>query len=446
MPQKAGGKRKLGRASRGLALGLALLAAAYGVSAVLAQGLAPVVVTSHGDNSPWQENKPYVILVSLDGFRYDYARRYGAQNILALARRGASAPEGMLPVYPSVTFPNHYSIVTGLYPENHGIVGNSFYDPALREHFVYTDRGTSANGNWYGGTPLWVLAEKQGMRAACFFWPGAEAEIDDVRPTYNVLFDPRIANQTRVDQALAWLHLPPEQRPHFITLYFGDADSAGHATGTDSPETAAAVRRLDSVVARLVASLALVHLPVDLFVVSDHGMVNTQGPWINLDEFANLSGFETSGALLYPPNDDAAERAYTQLKGASAKFDVYRRDEVPPHLHFSANARIGDPVVVPTGPYLIRAHGSKNPREVPPKGMHGYDPATMMKMRAIFYAVGPDIQPGAKVAPFENVDIYPLIARILGLEIGRIDGDGRVLEPILRTAIAPAPTAVGARP
>jgi alkaline phosphatase D len=375
-----------------------------------------------------------VILVSLDGFRPDYVRRYGARNLQALATRGAHAPQGMIPAYPSVTFPNHYSIATGLYPENHGIVANSFYDPGRRQRFVYTDRRTSADGSWYGGVPLWLLAERQGMRAACFFWPGAEAEIGGMRPTYNVFYDPRISNEKRIDQIVAWLRLPPQQRPHFITLYFGDADSAGHATGTNSPEIAQAVRHLDSLVARLMAALALLRLPVNLFVMSDHGMVNTEGPWINLERYADLSGFETVGSLLYPPSEAAAARVYSRLRGASDKFAVYRRNQLPGHLHYGRNPRIGDPVVVPTGPYLIRARGSRNADEVPPKGMHGYDAQNMEAMRGIFYAVGPDIRAGARVAPFENVHLYPLIANILGLHFGPIDGQLRVLQPVLRTA------------
>lgn len=426
------------------AIGALLLAALAVCCPALAQRppAIPVVVTPYGDNASAQQNKPYIILVSLDGFRHDYAQLYGARNLQALGARGASAPQGMIPAYPSVTFPNHYSIVTGLYPENHGIVGNSFYDPRRRQRFVYTDRRTSADGSWYGGVPLWVLAERQGMRAACLFWPGAEAEIGGLRPTYNVMYDPRIPNERRVDQVVNWLRLPPEKRPHFITLYFGDVDSAGHATGTDSADTARAVRRLDGLIARLAAAAALLHLPVNLVVVSDHGMVNTEGPWINLQQFANLSGFQTVGSLLYPPNEGAAARVYSQLRDASDKFVVYRRSRMPAHLHFSRNARIGDPVVVPTGPYLIRAYGSNDPKEVPPKGMHGYDPQTMPEMRGIFYAAGPNIRPGVKLAPFENVHIYPLLAQILGLRMEAIDGDVRVLQQVLR---APAPAANGRR-
>src|ERR1700686_1167950 len=136
-----------------------------------AQSASSLIEVPNPPNNAAQQAKHYVVLVSLDGFRYDYATKYGAKNLLAMATRGASAPEGMIPSYPSVTFPNHYSIVTGLYPDHHGIVGNTFYDPARKQSYSYTNPKTTGDGSWYNGTPLWVLAEKQGMRAASFFWP-----------------------------------------------------------------------------------------------------------------------------------------------------------------------------------------------------------------------------------------------------------------------------------
>ena len=159
-----------------------ILAVCSFAAAGQAQAIAPVITVDHGANAPQQLSKPYVILVSLDGFRYDYAKRYHAEHLLALAAEGASAPDGMLPSYPSITFPNHYTIVTGLYPEHHGIVANSFYDPQRKETYSYHDSQSVADGTWYGGTPLWVLAEQQGMRSASFFWVGSEADIQGVRP------------------------------------------------------------------------------------------------------------------------------------------------------------------------------------------------------------------------------------------------------------------------
>ncbi|MFZ3217263.1 MAG: ectonucleotide pyrophosphatase/phosphodiesterase [Candidatus Acidiferrales bacterium] len=407
---------------------------------------APIFV-EHGPNSPAQQAKPYVILVSLDGFRYDYPGLYHASNIAALGVRGASAPQGMLPAYPSITFPNHYTIVTGLYPEHHGIVANAFYDPARKQVYSYRDEQTVTDGTWYGGTPLWVLAEEQGMRSACFFWPGSEADIQEVRPTYYMKYDAKFPNPQRVAQVLVWLRLPPAQRPHFITLYFSDVDSAGHAHGPDSPEEAAAVHEVDREIGVLVAGLARLNLPVDLVVVADHGMAKVEGDWINLDQYFEMSLLEKSvESLMYPKSAADADKIYAALAGKSDKFKVYRNGAVPAALHFDGNLREGDPVVVPTGPYLLRVkaeepHGASDAMHGmgPPLGMHGYDATQMPQMKAIFFAAGPDIRRGATVPPFENVNLYPFIARILGLDIahlktGPVDGDLKVLQGILQTA------------
>src|SRR5579862_2737547 len=361
-----------------------------------AQTTAPVIEVPNPPNAAVQQSKHYVILVSLDGFRYDYAEKYEAKNLQAMAARGASAPQGMIPAYPSVTFPNHYTIVTGLYPEHHGIVANNFYDPVRKQRFSYTDQKTALDGSWYGGTPLWVLAEQQGMRTASFFWPGSEAEIQGKRPSYYLAYDDKVPDQERVDQIIAWLRLPPEQRPHFLTLYYSNVDHAGHTYGPDAPETGEAVRHLDEMMGKLSAGIATLHLPVDLIVVADHGMETTQGGWVVLDKWADLSQFVTQGSLLYAPSEEDAEKAYKSLMGASDTFKVYRRAEVPKYLNFSSNPREGDPVVVPTGPYNIAAHlpmFNGNPSK-PSLGQHGYDPSTMPTMKAIFVAQGPDIRPG----------------------------------------------------
>ena len=394
---------------------------------------AQVINVEHGPNAPAQLAKPYVILVSLDGFRYDYAEKYGASNLLAIAKTGASAPDGMIPSFPSVTFPNHLSIVTGLYPEHHGIIENNFYDPARKEKYASRD-ATVTDGSWYGGVPLWVLAEQQGMRSACLFWPGSEAEIDGMRPSHYVHFDNTFPDERRIEQVIDWLELPATERPHFITLYYWEPDHSGHKFGPDSPQVADAVRHVDALMGTLVADLKRLQLPVDLIVVSDHGMETVEGNWIDLDRYADLSQFVTVGSLLYAPSEEAAARAYQQLHGASDKFVAYRRADVPEHLHFSSNPRIGDPVTIPTGPYMIRAHASETPEVIQPdiKGEHGYDPSGMKSMRAIFYAEGPQISPGVTVEPFENVDVYPLIAKILGLEIGPIDGHLEPLKSVLR--------------
>jgi alkaline phosphatase D len=397
---------------------------------------APVIEVPNADNRAEQLAKHYVVLVSIDGFRYDYAKLYGATHLDAVAREGATAPDGMLPAYPSVTFPNHYTLVTGLYPEHHGIVAMSFYDPERRERYAFNDPKTVTDGSWYRGVPLWSLAEKQGMRAACFFWPGSEAEIAGARPSYYLKYDDKVPDEERVDQVVDWLKLPEAKRPHFVTLYFSEVDHAGHEYGPDAPETRAAVRHVDSVIGTLRAHLAKLHLPIDLVVVSDHGMATEQGGWIDLDQYVDFTGVETAGTLMYPDSEQEAAKLYAKLRIVSNKFKVYRRDKMPAELDYTGEPRIGDPVVVPTGPYSIRVHGPADSARdhLPNKGVHGYDPASVPEMRAIFYAEGPDIRKGARLKPFENVNVYPFLAEILGLNAPAIDGSAAVLEPALAGA------------
>jgi len=412
------------------ALPLLLLVAAV----CAAQSTSPVIEVPNPPNTPAQQAKHYVILVSLDGFRYDYAAKYGAKNLLAMAARGASTPDGMIPSFPSLTFPNHYTIVTGLYPEHHGIVANSFYDPARKETYSYTNPKAATDGSWYGGTPLWVLAEQQGMRSACFFWPASEAEIQGKRPSYYLAYNDALPDDKRVDQVLSWLQLPPEKRPHFITLYMSDTDHAGHAYGPDAPETAAAVHLVDDMIGKLSAGITTTGLPVDLIVIADHGMEKLDPGWVSLDKWADLSNFETSGSLVYAKSEEDAAKAYKSLLGASDKFKVYRRADVPAYLHFNSNAREGDPVAVPKGPYALTARdpNAGGGSRMPPVGGHGYDPRAMPTMKAIFYAAGPDIRVGVTLPSFENVDVYPFVVKVLGLTSGPVDGELGPLQGILK--------------
>jgi predicted AlkP superfamily pyrophosphatase or phosphodiesterase len=404
---------------------------------------AQVITVDHGPNAEIQQAKPYVVMVSLDGFRYDYVRKYGAKHLLELGAKGAVAGEGMIPSYPSLTFPNHYTLVTGLYPEHHGIVANRFYDPVRKQQYSMSDTATVRDGSWYGGTPLWSLAEKEGMRSACFFWPGSEAEIAGERPSYYLNFDDHFPDEKRIDQVIAWLRLPAAQRPHFITLYYSTVDHAGHQYGPDSPQTASAVAHVDDLMGVLQAKLARLELPIDLIVLADHGMERTQGDWMNLDKYTDLTGVTTAGSLLYPASEAAAEKVYQGLKIKSDAFTVYRRKRVPAVLHYDSNAREGDPVIVPNGPFLIRAHAPEGgASDHPPEmGMHGYDPWAMKSMRALFVAVGPDIRPGSKLEPFENVNVYPLVVEILGLQAPKVDGNLNILSKILKNNAADdAPT------
>jgi len=397
-----------------------------------------VIHTEHGPNSAQALKAHYVVLVSLDGFRWDYAKKYGATHLLAIGRQGVWAPEGMYPSYPSLTFPNHYAIATGLYPEHNGLVANSFLDlereaDGQLDRYGIGDAKAVTDGSWYGGVPLWSLAEKQGMRAACLFWPGSEAEIAGERPSEYLKFDDKLDEAARIGQVIAWLKEPESSRPHLITLYYSDVDHAGHEFGPDAKETKAAVVKVDGLVGKLNAALKATRLPVNLVVVSDHGMVKIQGPWVTLESFADLAGFETAGSLLYAKSEVDRSRVYNKLKQASEKFEVYRRKDVPAGLHYNENGREGDPVIVATGPYAIRAHGpAEGKPDSVPVGQHGFDPQKMPEMKASFFARGPDIVVGKTVAPFENVNLYPWIAHMLGLETAKSDGSLNILAGTLR--------------
>ena len=392
----------------------------------------PVISVPNPPNTAAQQAKHYVVLVSLDGFRYDYPKKFGTPHLNALAHAGVSVPTGMLPSFPSLTFPNHYSIVTGLYPEHHGIVGNSFFDPARDAVYAYTRPETNTDGTWYGGTPLWSLAEQQGMRSACFFWPGSEADIAGKRPSFYLHYNDGLDDHLRIAQVIAWLNLPAADRPHFITLYYANTDHAGHAHGPDSPEMRDAVHHVDDLIGELETKLRATGLPVDLIVLADHGMITLQPPAVILSDFANLDGIRTQGPLIYPKDEAETERIYRDfLAHPSPKFKVYRRAALPPELHFDANPREGDPVVVPTGPYTLLVRASKLPEPIQVHGGHGFDAHTMPEMKAIFVAEGPDFNRNKRLKTFENVDVYDLIAQILELRTPPHDGTLKPLESAL---------------
>jgi predicted AlkP superfamily pyrophosphatase or phosphodiesterase len=403
-----------------------LLASALFAVHLLAAQTAP--------NSPQAQAQHYVVLVSLGGFRWDFAKRDGAKNLLALARQGASAPEGMLPSYPSETLPNEFSLITGLFPEHHGMVADSFRDPALASVFDASDSRAASNAFWYSGTPLWSLAESQGIRTASIAWPESDTKIAEFLPAYSLKTNGNADDQGEIRQIQDWLRLSTPNRPHLITLYIPEVENAAKMHGPDAPETKAAVLKADALIGKLKSAFDATGLPIDFVVVSDHGMAKTEGGWITLDQFADLSGFDTDGALLYGKTEADRERVYNQLKKASGYFVVYRLKNVPAGLHLTLNPRAGDPVVIVTGPYAIRAHAppAGQPDPPPPLGISGLDPRAQPAMKAIFYAAGPDIVAGSTVGQFENVNLYPWLAHMLGLTVPKTDGNLNILSGTLR--------------
>jgi len=398
-----------------------------------AADIAPVRHEPNALNSGRARKAHYVVLISLDGFRWDYAEKWGAPHLKKMAEEGASAPEGMIPSFPSLTFPNHYTIVTGLYPEHHGIVDNEFLDPKRDfAKYYYKDPASNSDGSWYGGVPLWSLAERQGMRSAAMFWVGADARIADKQPSYWVPFDDKFDDEKRIAQVMEWLSLPDAERPHLITVYYSNVDHAGHDFGPDSTECRDAVHHLDALMGELEEKLKATGLPVDMIVVSDHGMAKVvDRRWLSLNKLVDLKDARTAGERIYPKSEAEKERIYEQLKAThDPRFMVYRRKDVPGRLDFNGNSREGDPVVVPEALVPITAK-AKTP-EIKGEGAHGFDPARFPEMKAIFYAEGPDIRPGVKLASFTNVNVYDFVCGILRLKPAKNDGDRKVLRAARR--------------
>ena len=391
----------------------------------------PIASEVCNPDSAQAQAQHYLVLLSLDGFRWDYAQSDGAAHLLALGKKGAWAPEGVLPSYPALGAPNRFTIITGLYPGHHGLVADNFYDPERKERFSADEPKQADDGSWYRGVPLWSVAQSQGMCAAVIGWPGSKARIAGFLPSYSVAQGDDYG--ARLKQISHWLHLPAPERPHFIAIDSSEPAAEVRRFGPDAPQVKAAVLRVDAFVGGLEADLNATGLPVDLVVVSDRGMAKTDGGWISLDQFTNLDGFETIGSLLYSPAEQVRERAYRQLNHVSSTFFVYRRKDLPPEFHASFNPRLGDPVIMASGAYAIRAHGPLAAKaEGLPAGVDGIDPHTQPEMKAIFFAAGPDIVPGKTVAPFENVNLYPWMAHILGLKAPKSDGSLNILAGTLR--------------
>ncbi len=386
------------------------------------------------DSRPALRLDPTVILVSFDGFRWDYPTKAATPNLHALAARGVQA-ENLIPAFPSKTFPNHYSIVTGLYPGHHGIVANNIFDEATGRSFAMAKRDEVRDPMWWGGDPIWSVAERAGQKTAPYFWPGSETPHAGAMATYWKPYDGSVPAEARIAQVLEWLDLPADKRPTFLTLYFEDTDSAGHDFGPDSREVVDAITRDDAYLGRLVQGLDDRQLldQVNLIVVSDHGMAETSpSRVVALDDYISLDDVtiaDINPTLGLFPKPGRMKAVYDALNAANPHLSIYRRDETPEHWHYRDHARVPPLVgVVDEGWELVR-HAPSGAGAV--GGQHGYDPM-LMSMRAIFVAAGPAFRQGVRVPAFENVNIYDALADILHLEAPPNDGDPAVARALLR--------------
>ena len=382
-----------------------------------------------------QETDP-VLLVSIDGLRADYLQRGLTPNLSRLAAEGVRA-EWMNPSYPSLTFPNHYAIVTGLRPDHHGIVHNSMSDAELGR-FRLSDREAVGDARWWGGEPIWIGAMRSGQRAATLFWPGSEAPIDGMHPTYWKPYDGTLRYQDRVDQVLAWLSEPEATRPRVVTLYFDHVDHAGHDHGPDSPQLRDALVEADRAIGRLLDGLDARGLGdrVNLIVVSDHGMATVEPDhvvaiedMVTMEEAKVVSVGQVVGIA---PNPGFEARAEQRLLGAHDRYDCWRKGELPARWHYGSHPRV-PPIICQMHEgwdALPRAQVARH-KAGTPRGSHGYDPA-LPEMRAVFLARGPAFREGVVLPAFDNVDVYPLLARLAGVAPAPNDGDPRTLLPALK--------------
>lgn len=382
-----------------------------------------------------QASRPPTILISIDGFRADYLDRGITPVLSKLAAEGARG--AMRPSFPSKTFPNHYTLVTGLRPDRHGMVDNTMEDPQIPgATFRLADRSTVTDPRWWTqGTPIWVSAEQAGLKTAPIFWPGSETQIQGVRPTYWALFDMSRSADARVDDTLTLLHKPPGQKPAFLTLYFDEVDTQGHRFGPDSAEVNDAIAKTDAAVGRLAIGLASRGIVANLVIVADHGMAATAPERvIYLDDLLPVDAGRTLGLgafMTYVPARGREAEAEAALLKPRPHLRCWRKGEIPARFHYGRNPRVPPIFCLPDTGWEIITKAWVRARAAPKGGNHGFDPYAP-EMRAIFIGSGPAFRPGARLADFDNVDVYPLLARLMGVKPLPNDGDLREVRPGLK--------------
>lgn len=373
-------------------------------------------------------DKHYTVIISLDGFRWDYPQWYDTPFIDFMGDEGVQS--GLIPSFPSKTFPNHYTLATGLYPDHHGIIANDFYDPAIGETFSLSSAQQKMDPRFYGGEPVWITAQQQGRHTAVFYWPGSDVKVKEQYPDHFYFYDrqPRLTFSQRMNGIIEQLRKPEEKRPDLIMAYLEEPDASGHLKGPQSRRTRRAVETVDSLLRQLYAEIR--QLPVadrvNLIVVSDHGMT-----WVPRDHAVDLTKclpqrwiMKMEGTV--PTNIYAAEGCADSIYQALKQVDhikVWRKNEIPAYLHYGSNPRVGDVVATPDLSYVINT--------VLEGGTHGYDP-TLQDMHALFRAIGPDFRQHCTVPHFGNVNVYLLLCKLLGIKPAENDGDVNTVNQILK--------------
>lgn len=366
-----------------------------------------------------------VLLISIDGLMNEYIDRNETPNFDRFLSDGVQA-EYLIPAFPTNTFPAHWSIVTGLYVENHGIIANSFYDYELDARFSYGPIESPNDERWWGGEPIWITAENQGKTAVTFFWPGSEASLHGVQPTKWVDYDGSIPDSVRIDSVMTWLNPDGDVKADFSTLYFSFVDSRGHAFGPDSPEVDSAVIEMDGLLGYLLDKKEEIGLKnqLNILLVSDHGMASTSAERvIYLEEIIDLDSVDMvtwSPVAMIKPDEGRTSEVYEALKSNEENYRVYLRDEMPERFRFRNHYRIPEIIMIADVGYTISSRSFVEQRGVS-RGTHGYDNLAP-EMRTFFAATGPDFVTGVTSPPFESVHIHELIAKILGISPAETDG------------------------
>ena len=387
-----------------------------------------------------QTTRPIVILIAIDGWRWDYIERFRPPVLGGMAAAGVRS-EGLIPIFPSKTFPNHYTVVTGLHAARHGITSNNMADPALPWRFTLGNREVQQDTRWWGGEPLWVGVERQGQIAATMFWPGSDVEIAGDRPTFWRPYEHELPNEARVDQLLVWLNEPEPKRPTFLTLYFSDVDTAGHRFGPSAEETRTAALHVDTMVGRLVSGIEQLGLAsrTNYVIVSDHGMAElSRERVIVLDDYLDLATVDLIDSApivgIIVRAGDSVESAYRALAGKHPALQVYTRSTLPEEHRLRNHPRLPDLIGVAddgwhptTKAWLAR---DQTTGEFP-GGNHGYEPKHR-SMHGLFVATGSQFKSGIVVPAFDNIHVYVLLCRLLGISPATNDGDPAVTASFLQ--------------
>lgn len=397
--------------------------------------LCLVFITQCSSASSSENPTNSVLLISIDGLMNEYIERNETPNFDRVINNGVQA-EYLIPVFPTKTFPTHWSIVTGLYTENHGIIANSFYDYELEARFSFGPQNSPNDERWWGGEPIWITAEKQGLTAATFFWPGSEASINGVHSTKWVDYDGSVPDSTRIDSVMAWMNPSGDVKADLGTLYFSFIDSRGHSHGPDSPEVDQAVVEMDGLLGYLFEQIEAADLNelLNVIIVSDHGMAElSDNRIIFLDEIIDLDDVDIidwTPVGLIKPDDGKTDSVYSALKENEENYRVYLRDEMPERFRFSNHYRIPEIIMIADVGYTITSRPFFEQRGIS-SANHGFDNLAP-EMRTFFAATGPDFKTGEKVSAFESIHIYELMARLLNIEPAPNDGDLEMVRMVLR--------------